>query len=448
MVAFFTRTLAQAREFGSGKLARTFHHEDVPALTGLRFLAAFSVLIAHSFSIMLLSHETPMGAIYWLRQSSGFGMTLFFVLSGFVIHYNYAASVTEEGLRGIAAYLWARFARLYPLFLLMMMVYILVSSRFLDFWTGHPERFQSIVKALPYFLLSVQSWIYMPIDGNSLISAIGGASPLTWSISTEWFFYIVYPFLAWFVLCSRRPWITAALAVLWCALWMALSANLYDRSPQIDSLAIAHFGPVAGLKDHQQDSFVRWLLYYSPYLRVGEFALGAIIAQLYVQLKTRSVTWHENLIGTVIFILATASVLLITYLEYSPAVSPNVFWKTSLNFALAPSAALLVFTAARYRNLGSRMLTSRPIIALGEASYSIYLIHYVVLLTILRLTGSAMHGIVYDAMKVVLVMMAILLIALMLYKYYEAPTRKWLRKKWPNTGSRAAIAEAPWSLML
>ena len=44
-------------------------------------------------------------------------MTLFFVLSGFVIHYNYAGLVTGGRLRGIGAFLWARFARLYPLFL-------------------------------------------------------------------------------------------------------------------------------------------------------------------------------------------------------------------------------------------------------------------------------------------------------------------------------------------
>src|SRR5580704_8201731 len=54
---------------------------DVPALTGLRFLAAFSVLLAHGLSATLTNNEPPEGAVLWLMQASGFGMTLFFVLS-------------------------------------------------------------------------------------------------------------------------------------------------------------------------------------------------------------------------------------------------------------------------------------------------------------------------------------------------------------------------------
>ena len=63
--------------------------QDVPALTGLRFVAAFSVLIGHGFSWILHNHETPGGVVFWVSQIAGLGMTLFFVLSGFVIHYNY-----------------------------------------------------------------------------------------------------------------------------------------------------------------------------------------------------------------------------------------------------------------------------------------------------------------------------------------------------------------------
>ena len=87
---------------------------DVPALTGLRFLAAFSVLLAHGLAAIVANDAPPQGAVYWLMQASGFGMTLFFVLSGFVIHYNYARLVSDGGPRGIAAFLWARFARLNP----------------------------------------------------------------------------------------------------------------------------------------------------------------------------------------------------------------------------------------------------------------------------------------------------------------------------------------------
>ena len=207
--------------------------QDVSTLTGLRFLAAFSVLLAHGLAATVANNEPPQGAVLWLMQSSGFGMTLFFVLSGFVIHYNYAGLVTDSRWRGIAAFLWARFARLYPLFLLMMLVYVLVSQRHVAYWTGRPEEINSIFQALPYFLLSIQSWITELIDGGSLIDAIRGGSPPTWSISTEWFFYFAYPLIAWFILRARAPAIILLVVGLWCVLWTSFSTGLYDHSRRL-----------------------------------------------------------------------------------------------------------------------------------------------------------------------------------------------------------------------
>jgi peptidoglycan/LPS O-acetylase OafA/YrhL len=414
---------------------------DVPALTGLRFLAAFSVLLAHGLAATVASDEPPEGAVLWLMQSSGFGMTLFFVLSGFVIHYNYAGLVTDGRLRGIAAFFWARFARLYPLFLLMMLVYVLVSQRHVAYWTGHPEQINAIFQALPYFLLSIQSWIYKLIDGGALIDAIRGGSPPTWSISTEWFFYFAYPCIAWLILRARRPTAILLVAGLWCVLWTALSTGLYDRIPQIDAWAVARFGPVAGVQN-KDDSFVRWLLYVSPYLRIGEFVLGAITAQLYVALLSRDATRRESAVGGAVFWAAALSVFLINYLAYSPEVPLTIFRKMAMNFALAPSVALLVFCAARYQSAASRLLTSRPAIALGEASYSIYLVHSIVLISAVKLTGNVVHGSAYNVVKLIVLMAIVVAISLLLYAYYEAPARRWLRQHGSKRSAPAAFADA------
>src|ERR1700758_4530028 len=99
MEASVTPPGGAARMASSVAMSR-IHSDEVPGLTGLRFLAAFSVLIAHAFGVLMNGHAAG-GAVYWLTQVSGFGMTLFFVLSGFVIHYNYATSVTRGGPRGI-----------------------------------------------------------------------------------------------------------------------------------------------------------------------------------------------------------------------------------------------------------------------------------------------------------------------------------------------------------
>jgi peptidoglycan/LPS O-acetylase OafA/YrhL len=412
---------------------------DVPALTGLRFVAAFSVLLAHGLAATVANDEPPQGAVLWLMQLSGFGMTLFFVLSGFVIHYNYAGLVTDGRLRGIAAFLWARFARLYPLFLLMMLVYVLVSQRHVAYWTGRPEDINAIFQALPYFLLSIQSWIYKLIEGGSLIDAIRGGSPPTWSISTEWFFYLAYPLVAWVILRARTPAMILLVVGIWCVLWTSFSTGLYDRTPQIDAWAVGHYGPIAGVQNHE-DSFVRWLLYASPYLRIGEFVLGAITAQLYIALQRRDVTRRENTLGGAMFWAAALSVLLVTYLEYSPDVPMTIFRKMNMNFALAPSVALLVLCAARYQSAASRLLTSRPAVALGEASYSIYLVHSIVLISAVKLTGSVAHGAVYNVVKLIVLMAIVVAISLLLYAYYEAPARSWLRRRWRSRAAPAVLA--------
>jgi hypothetical protein len=449
-------TVERARDVSvaNGRSRDELPRQDLPALTGLRFVAAFSVLIGHGFAWILADHQTPGGVVFWVSQISGFGMTLFFVLSGFVIHYNYGKLVTTKGLRGVAAFLWARFARLYPLFLLMMLVYVALSSRTLALLSGNPERFGSVLQALPYFLLSIHSWVYTLIGENPVIDAIGGGSPITWSISTEWFFYFAYPLLAWLILRARTPRLAAALALLWSALWIAVTIGLYDWSNLIDAWAVRHYGPIAGTEEHLQTSFVRWLLYFSPYVRVGEFLLGTLVAQLYINLERRPVSDRENLVGTIAFFTAVVSIVAITYLNYSAIAyltnnpntgaymaCTNIVCKMNMNFSLAPTAALLIFCGARYKNIGSRVLALRPVLLLGGASYSIYLVHDIVLGVAVKLTGSAKHSVLYDSAKLVFLLVIVLAVSLALYTYYEAPARKWLRR-WQRGPSASSAVQA------
>ena len=215
-------------------------------------------MLAHGLSTILPIEETVVGPVYWLRQASGFGMTLFFVLSGFVIHYNYRGVGRGAGLKGLGAFLWARFARLYPLFIVMLAVNIVLSGRFQRFLAGESDGFAGLLSALPYFLLFTQSWFYMLIDGTPLVSAIGGGSPLTWSISTEWFFYLAYPAIALLLLPKRKPLTIALIVVVWCGLWIALASSLYEASGAMTDWASARW-PLLGTPEQNQQDFIRAL---------------------------------------------------------------------------------------------------------------------------------------------------------------------------------------------
>ena len=85
----------------------------LPALDGLRFMAAMLVAGGHYASIF--SQGSPPVMVTTL---AGLGMTLFFVLSGFVIHYNYCGTIPKAG--GLRAFAVARFARLYPLYIALL----------------------------------------------------------------------------------------------------------------------------------------------------------------------------------------------------------------------------------------------------------------------------------------------------------------------------------------
>src|SRR5829696_8141756 len=103
-------------------------------------------------------------------------------------------------------------------------------------------------------------------------------------------------------------------------------------------------------------------------------------------------------------------------------------------FALAPSAAVMIFCAARYSGPIARVLTNRPMQALGEASYSIYLLHFFVLIIAARLSAGTLpattSNISFAVTKFVLLDILILLISLASYRYFEAPARTWLRSLW------------------
>src|SRR5580698_2620671 len=88
---------------------------EVPGLTGLRFVAAISAAVAHGCEQILRFTDPAPRWAYWIPQTAGLGMSLFFVLSGFVIHCNYRKAVTQDGLHGLGGFGWARFSRLYPL---------------------------------------------------------------------------------------------------------------------------------------------------------------------------------------------------------------------------------------------------------------------------------------------------------------------------------------------
>ena len=138
---------------------------NIDALTGLRFVAAFTIAFGHAYP-------------HWLSLT-GVGMPLFFTLSGFIIHYVYADPFAAGWRRATGEFAVARISRIYPLYLALLLYYLLRSPMGSEL--AGPANVPIVVS---YFLACWTWWPFM-VDGHLLLDFY---YHISWSVSTEIFF--------------------------------------------------------------------------------------------------------------------------------------------------------------------------------------------------------------------------------------------------------------------
>lgn len=163
-----------------------------------------------------------------------------------------------------------------------------------------------------------------------------------------------------------------------------------------------------------------------------------------VLLQDRSAGAWERAIGRALLVFGIVSVPIVTYMMYAgdwPAIR-----KLNYNFGLASSVALILFCAVRCDTIFSRFRNTRLIVALGEASYSIYVTHFLIFVLAASYIGGALPATAangaFVAAKYLFHLGLILLISLGLHAYVEVPARQWLRGLWREAapGRRCAVA--------
>lgn len=166
----------------------------LPALTGVRALAAFWVLLYYLHPT-LRAYFGDFGFVSAVIMMGYQGVDLFFGLSGFIIAHHYAEKLRVFSWAGYRDYLWARIARVYPLHLVMLMTVLLLVkaaplfgftiNRGTDYlWSGFFKN-----------LLLVQAWEF-PARVNW--------NHFAWSISAEWFAYLLAPLFVALIWARQR----------------------------------------------------------------------------------------------------------------------------------------------------------------------------------------------------------------------------------------------------
>lgn len=425
---------------------------EIPQLTGLRFLAAFSILFLHTVVWCTPFNDTKVPLA--VANAVGlYGMPLFFVLSGFVIHYNYAVLFRDQSLGSASRnFFSARFARLYPLYFFFLVFGSL--SDFISNWLSWaPREFENYVF---HTLTLTQSWVYEFSIHDRLVLNHGFG--LAWSISTEFFFYLVYPFLVFALLRIRRPRIGLVAVTAFSVGFIALLVIALKNFSAIEQLAKGFLPRVVPGDVATDASFYRWLFYYSPYVRIGEFVLGCLTAQLFMVVRDLPVAARERLYAGLVFAVAVVWLVGFAFIYAYPVAVPNglgvpgtfgaelvnVVHVSALNFGVAVPLAVVIFYTARYEGMTARFLALPAMVWLGEISYSLYVVHTWTLRPLIRPPISFNDVYLVDMiLRVTMGIAFTIIVSAGTYMLIEQPARRYLRSLLMNGKSAKAAPYAP-----
>jgi peptidoglycan/LPS O-acetylase OafA/YrhL len=280
-----------------------------PALDGLRAVSVLLVLVYH------------VNGALWNFMSGAEGVSIFFVISGFIITTMCLREESRDGHISIRGFYVRRAARIFPLYFVVLGFYVV--------WVGalnwHGGR-HLLVKSLPYYLTYLN-------DFSPHILTAGAPFTLSWSLGVEEKFYLVWPALAFVVLFGRTR---ARFAV--AALLAALALVIHDGAqfPQYLPYSRIMVGCLLGLALHYRRSYL---------------ALTAVTRHWWVVLGA---------------FLGLHSILF----EH---------WSRLIELAYAPVVALLIASFVTAQPPWSRLLDNRAMVYVGKRSYAIYLIQMICL---------------------------------------------------------------------
>jgi peptidoglycan/LPS O-acetylase OafA/YrhL len=364
----------------------------IPAIDGLRATAILAVLVHHSNT-----------ALFTNWGLGNVGVAIFFSISGFLAYFVLWKDERKLGKIDYNYFLLRRVLRIWPAYLAIIAIaYFLASSA---------QR--AAANEIPLFTFTInwhQAALMMPQLGT-----LG----VLWSIAVEEQFYVLAPFM-YLALRSRH--------------WLAFSIAIFALSNFGRAVYMLYFGPptLAGL-------------YYVSYSYADIFLGGAIAAKWYTEgriIISKRTQW---------LIFATSAVVIIATLRlWGPIVWPlgSDIWPrynpwTLLPYALLSVAGpmLLVSVAAPHSTAFNSFLSSWTMRRIGALSFSLYLVHVLIITALRDSFALPVGGLRYD------LWFAALCIPVAMALYYGVELRFLKIKKRMKSAPRVWPAVLIWSLL-
>jgi peptidoglycan/LPS O-acetylase OafA/YrhL len=331
-----------------------FHDRSFPALNAARAIGAIMVVLTHSaFNTGEINH----GWVGAVLARLDFGVTIFFVLSGFLLSRPwFLTAALGRPAPSSRHYLWKRALRILPLYWVVVVLALTLDPANEDM--GWQDWLANLTL----------TQLYRPELLPSSLTQM-------WSLCTEVAFYLVLPLLCWFLT------------------WRPRSGDhelhlptVIGRSAVFFALGVAWQAAVAQIPG-SEGHYAQWLPGYLPWFLVG-VCFSAVSASLAVHPRDHPLErMGHDLLGC--WILATA----VFAIAASPLAGPRTLltpggWEAGpkvVLYAVAGGLYLLPLVFGPERRGWVRTQLSGPVLFwLGEISYGIFAIHMLVLNGVFR----------------------------------------------------------------
>ncbi|SEH77448.1 Peptidoglycan/LPS O-acetylase OafA/YrhL, contains acyltransferase and SGNH-hydrolase domains [Mycolicibacterium rutilum] len=366
---------------------------EIKALSGLRIVAAIWVVLFHFRPLLEQSVPGFRSALAPVLNCGAQGVDLFFMLSGFVLTWNYLDRMGPSfDWKATLRFLWLRLARVWPVYLVTM--HLAALWIIFTLHVGHiPSEAAESLTAMNYLrqALMIQLWFVPYFDGSSWDGP-------AWSISAEWLAYLLFGALILVIFRINRSTRARGLIVL------AFVATL----PPIMLLLATG-------------------LFYTPWSWlpriVMQFTAGALVCAAVRKLNPGDKA--RRVAGYAAVLIGATIVAILYWLDAHPV--PKVLDSAGLvDILFVP----LLLTLAIGTGSLPWLLALRPVVYLGHVSFSLYMVHELVHTSwnwmVLQFELSLRPDLAGKLIMVALLGVA-LIGAVVLYHFVEEPARKWMR---------------------
>lgn len=305
-------------------------------ITSIDGLRAFSVIF-----VLLFHVDYP-----WM--TGGFiGVDSFFVISGFLITSNIVKDINNQNWQFSKFYI-KRIARLFPALFTVILV-----TAFISYFILNPDDLKRLGQSGIYATLSLSNFFFLSESGYFDKAAITKPLLHTWSLSVEEQFYLIWPSIIYvlYKLGSNKILIIGLILI------------------SISSLIVAIF--------HFKES-PNSVFFITPY-RIYQFGAGALLALSGITTSTQQPV-RKTIVGVF-------SIIILLYLGVSITGSDNI-----LLTSILPALSATTFIYSAEAPLIKKIFGARVFVWIGQRSYSIYLVHWPIIVLWSVKTGTSLDA--------------------------------------------------------